>query len=47
MNTTNLNITNYGWSTSGRPKLFDESLSGQASDGPFLFVLDNFETIRD
>jgi hypothetical protein len=26
---------------------FTECLSGEADDGPFVFVLDNFETIRD
>jgi len=26
---------------------FTECLSGEAADGPFVFVLDNFETIRD
>lgn len=28
-------------------KYFTECLSGKADDGPFLFVFDNFETIRD
>ena len=28
-------------------EFFNSCLSGQASDGPFIFVFDNFETIRD
>ncbi len=28
-------------------KYFTDCLSGKADDGPFIFVLDNFETIRD
>lgn len=34
-------------STRDAHSYFTQCLSGQADDGPFIFVLDNFETIRD
>lgn len=33
--------------TSEARRLFADSLCGQSSDGPFIFVFDNFETIRE
>ncbi len=35
------------WSKKEASEYFSACLSGEADDGPFLFVFDNFETLRD